>query len=352
MKKPLHVYILFLVSAVLMVYLLQQSEAKRVSDRTQDVGKDFLTRERMITGGFDSVFANFIWMRTNLRPEKSTKGMSKAEKEEHSNNMAKRDFAGFLKVVKLDPMFKKAYKYGILRVRTELPDKAIGLAERAIHFMKEDRKEFAEMASTISTQVKKDYNEALKFLTICVDGGGPNKDYLGRQYLRTVVRLDGIDPRKQDLITMSKIINIYHELYMKSSTLDGAMSEMPIEGEGAPMMEEPQDPGISYAWVMPELRKNVKTFLTRVGIEKNDVPKKAVFKVKKIFEDLMPSPNACKRCYNELHAGDHFCTFCGLKAQVHGVCKRDGTVLKGNFCHKCGDPSPYRTGKAAAKKPL
>jgi len=339
MKKPLHAYVLLLVSAVLMVYFSQQSESIRKADRAIDVGEEYLSRSRMLTGGFDSVFADFIWMRTNLRAEKSTKGMSKAQKDEHTINMAKRDFAGFLKVVKLDPTFKKAYRYGILRVRTELPDKAIDLAKIAIHYLKEDRKEFAEMASTISTQVKKDYNEALEFLTICVDGGGPNKDYLGRQYLRTVVRLRDIDPKKRDLITMSKIIDVYHELYMKSNEAENVdmQNYNPEEQQDPAQMD---DMGLSYAWVMPELRKNVKTFLTRVGVEENKVPRKSVTRVKQIFEELMPSPHACKRCYNELVAGDHYCSYCGLKSTAYGICARDKVVLKGNFCHVCGDAAP------------
>jgi len=342
MKKPLHVYMLLAISAALMIYFSQQSEIVRKKDRSSDVGEEYLSRGRMLTGGFDSVFADFIWMRTNLRAEKSTKGMSKAQKDEHTINMAKRDFAGFLKVVRLDPTFKKAYKYGILRVRTELPDKAIDLAKLAMHYLREDRKEFAEMASTISTQVKKDYKEALEFLTICVDGGGPNKDYLGRQYLRTVVRLRDIDPKKRDLITMSKIIDVYHELYMKSSDLENDdMQNFNSEGGEDPSEMEPMpNDSMSYAWVMPELRKNVKTFLTRVGLEENKVSKQSIHKVKQIFEELMPSPHACKRCYNELIAGDHFCSYCGLKASVYGVCARDKTILKGNFCHVCGDVAP------------
>ena len=352
MKSPLHI-IVFLASAVLMVFTLQKGVEHREKNRSKDVGTEYLKRSKMLTGGFDSVFADFIWIRTNLRNQDTPKNMSKAQEEDHIKNMANRDFAGFLKVVKLDPTFENAYDSGISRIENILPDQAITLAEMAIKFMPEKKKKFAEVASNVASRYKKDNNETLRFLRMCVMNGGPSKDYIGRRYLRTKLRLEDIDPHKTDLINMSKIISVYHELYMQTHGLSEEMSayggeDTQIE-EGAELPEDMSNPDdlINYEWIMPELRKEVKRFLTRVGTEKNNVPAPSVRKVEQIFESLMPSPYACKTCYLELQPGDVFCSFCGTKAVPYGICLKDQTVLKGKFCHVCGDPAPK---KKAIKK--
>lgn len=324
MKHPVHAYISFVAAFVLMIFLSQKSEELRIKDRAKDVGERYLKRSKPISGGFDAVLADFIWMRTNLsrQMELKTKGMTEQAKKDMLLRIAEKDYNGYAKVVSLDPTFKKAYRFGILRVMTELPDKAISMAELAMQYLKEDVKEFAELAGHISSN-KKDYKLALKFYEKSVSGG-PEKAYIGRKYLRTLVRLANLDPYSKDLMTVYGMIKIYDEAHRNAQEKFGT--------------EESSSQGMNDSWVKPTLLKNIKEFLGRVGLEKNDVPENSVKEVKAIYASLAPSENVCTRCYHEISPGDRFCSNCGLKTKVYGVCPHSGchAVLKGPFCHVCG----------------
>jgi len=347
MKSNVIAIIVFISGLMLMIFFQQQSERLRMEDRARDVGVTYLKREKMPTAGFDAVAADLIWMRTNLRRQpKMSQDVSREEKKEFLIREAKRDYIGYSKVVSLDPTFKRAYNFAILRLMSELPDQAIFLAEMAMTYLKADIKEFSELAGHIASTVQKDYPKAKEYYHDCV-AGGPSKDYLGRRYLRTVLRVEGIDPHDKSLDVFSKQIFAYNKEHLsivKGLEGLGEFGDMP-EGEGVkPEAMGQMDFGNmqTESWIQPILLEDIRSFLTRVTLEKNSIPEKTVNQVKDIYKSFAPKGHACSRCYTEYGPGESFCSQCGLNLKPYGICSKNGcgTVLKGHFCHICGTNAP------------
>lgn len=322
MKQTIHIYITLIVSAALMVFFVGKAEQLRFNDRKNDVGDQYLKRTKMLTGGFDAVASDLLWLKTNLSDTRIKSKKKTKVSEDVRLKLAQKSYQDYKKVVDLDPTFKQAYKYGVLGVMTELPDEAIDLARQAMANLKKDKKEFSELAGYISYNIKKDYSLAKEFYAKSVEGG-PRRDFIGRNYLRTLVRLAKVDPYSEKLAEIYKIIRIY-----ESAHKDLVVSSE-VEGTDIGSQQE-------SSWVKPHLEKNITDFLSRTGLEKHNVDTKLIAAVKKIYESLKPAGNVCERCYHLYEAGDKFCANCGLGVQVFGVCSTDGTVLKGSFCHKCG----------------
>lgn len=350
MKSNVVAIVALLSSLMLMIFFQQQSERLRKEDRAKDVGVSYLKREKMPTAGFDAVAADLIWMRTNLRRQpKLRQDISREEKKEFLLREAKRDFVGYNKVVLLDPTFKRAYNFAILRLMSELPDQAINLADMAMVYLKNDTKEFSELAGHIASTVKKDYKAALDYYEKCVSGG-PSKDYLGRRYLRTLLRIEGINPYEKTLENQAKQIVAYYEAnknMMSSLEGMGEFGDMGMEGmegiEGAEGMEAMDFGDVqSESWIQPILLDEIRKFLGRTSLEKHSLSNKKIEEVKTIYKSFAPKGHACQKCYAEYDAGDMFCYQCGLDLKPYGVCaKKDcGTILKGHFCHTCGEKAP------------
>ena len=64
--------------------------------------------------------------------------------------------------------------------------------------------------------------------------------------------------------------------------------------------------------------------------------------------------NFCEICLETYGSGDKFCSSCGAKVVVFGVCEECGAVKKGAHCSSCGAPkgeaAPAAVPKAAEKK--
>lgn len=348
MKSNVVAIIVLLSSVMLMIFFQQQSERLRMDDRAKDVGSSYLKRSKMPTGGFDAVAADLIWMKTNLRRQpKMPQDVAREEKREFLLREAKKDYVGYSKVVSLDPTFKRAYNFAILRLMSELPDQAISLADMAMLYLKDDTKEFSELAGHIASTVKKDYNTALDYYEKCVSGG-PSKDYLGRRYLRTMLRIEGINPHEKSLETMAQQIIAYNEANKNMmSSLEGMGEFGDMEGvegvEGAEGMEQMDFGEVqSESWIQPIILTEIRNFLARTTLEKHKLTKKTVDQIKAIYKSFAPKGYACSRCYVEYEAGDHYCFQCGLNLKAYGLCaKKDcGTILKGHFCHTCGTKAP------------
>jgi hypothetical protein len=60
--------------------------------------------------------------------------------------------------------------------------------------------------------------------------------------------------------------------------------------------------------------------------------------IKKVMDKVLSADKLCAKCLSHYAAGDKFCSPCGARVVIYGICKsyRCGNVLKGEFCSKCG----------------
>jgi hypothetical protein len=329
MKSNIVSLVVCLISALVMIFLQQKGMSLREDERSKDLGVSYLQRSKMPTAGFDAVAADFIWMRTNLKPQpKAKKDISDEEKKAFQKRIAERLFVGYSKVVALDPTFKKAYDFSILRIMSDLPDKGIALAELAMLYVDGGKKEFAELAGHIASTVLKDHRKALGYYEICVEGA-PEKDYLGRRYLRTILRTKGIDPYEKSMKGLFTRISEYDKKWNQVKSKLEETNSGEDEGQG--------DSGMGLEgqhWIQEIVLDRIRTFMDRALEEKVDST--MMKKVEGIYASYAPSGHNCSRCYQPYEAGDNFCFNCGLELEVYGACKRDGVVLRGDFCHECG----------------
>ena len=66
--------------------------------------------------------------------------------------------------------------------------------------------------------------------------------------------------------------------------------------------------------------------------------------IKKVMDKVLKDDHLCSKCLSQYAPGDRYCSCCGVKVVVYGICPRCRTISKGKFCAKCG------TTKAAADK--
>jgi len=332
MKGGPIVIIVLVCSVALMAFLQQQTASKRFEDRQRDFGASYLTREKLPTGGFDAMVADFIWLKTILR---RTLKMPDTLNLEEKNALIKRDaeqnLVAYSSVVSLDPTFEKAYDFAMLRVMTDLPDEAIKMAELGMIYCPKNKKDLAELAGHIASTVRKDNGQALGFYNICVEGS-PHKEYLGNRYIRILMKTKGMDPDEQGMDAFAKKILFYHNYHMSLVNTTGGAEGGPPAVEAGATVEKISGPGSS--WVQPLVMAQIKSFMNKAL--SHEVDERTLGSIKSVYESYRTSEQACRRCLLEYVAGDRFCTQCGLELEVFGACLRDGTVLRGHFCHTCG----------------
>ena len=59
--------------------------------------------------------------------------------------------------------------------------------------------------------------------------------------------------------------------------------------------------------------------------------------VEKIIGKVLANQHLCPECLVTYGAGDKFCSSCGLKVTLYGVCNKCGSVMKGQHCSECGN---------------
>lgn len=333
------------VAAILASMVLNKNAMNvRLSDRSGDVGNSYVMRDKPMTAGFDSVLADLKWMQTYLRgAPHPIKELSEAEKKVRLAKAAQLEQIGYAEVVSLDPTFEKAYRFAVLRLMIDMPREALQLADRGMLYCRENAKDFAELAAYISFKVMNDNQKAFDYYKKCVEGG-PAKDYIGRQYLRTLVRLKGFDPHSEDMVTNVKILMIYNDEHQAQTKMFKGFG--PDFGMGMKLADGSL---VQDSWVKPVLLRKTQELLAKVNMSKaGSLSEQDVAAVKKIYDAMKPPSNLCSTCYAHVLAGDKFCAGCGTKVETYGVCTACGAVLKGRFCHECGKDAGVKTAAQQA----
>ena len=55
-----------------------------------------------------------------------------------------------------------------------------------------------------------------------------------------------------------------------------------------------------------------------------------------IIRKVLQGEHICPACFHAYAPGDKYCSACGHKVPVYGICEKCGKVLKGDFCSSCG----------------
>lgn len=355
MNNTFIVGVSFVVSLLLSVVLANKAESYRIQDRQSDVGENYVNRSRMPTSGFDAVMADFIWMKTYLRKSAMPpKDASDEEKKTLMERSAEIEFNGYSKVVGLDPTFEEAYELAIRRLMYHRPKDALLLADRAIKFCKKDKDDFSEMAADISGRIMKKHEMARDYYEKLVSGVSLAKGYVARQYLRTLVRMNNMDPHSQVPDDIAQMISIYHDeiVRLHEKSVEGSQYAMLMAGGAGGtkgMALSPVGADSSYLHVF--LYEQTKSFMTQLRNEefRQSLKPEKIQKVQEIFNSLKPSAHLCNNCYSQtLSAGEQYCSNCGIKHEVFGTCsyascKDKHIVLKGSFCHHCGRKPEAKT---------
>lgn len=58
--------------------------------------------------------------------------------------------------------------------------------------------------------------------------------------------------------------------------------------------------------------------------------------IKKVMDKVLKADHLCAKCLSSYGPGDRFCSCCGVRVKVYGVCPRCRAISKGKFCSKCG----------------
>jgi len=58
--------------------------------------------------------------------------------------------------------------------------------------------------------------------------------------------------------------------------------------------------------------------------------------VDNVIGKVLASQHLCLECLSPYCAGDKFCSSCGFKVKVYGICDKCGNVMKGKYCSECG----------------
>ncbi|MBF0243825.1 MAG: hypothetical protein HQL31_00950 [Planctomycetes bacterium] len=276
MKNILSILV-FIASAVGMVVLNGLTEKRRLADRLVDFeapdNVTFINREKSIyTGGFDSVIADFMWMRNHLKTRVSLdQDAPKEERKAFELESAQRDLAAYVGIVSLDPTFEKAYDFSTLRLMVEQPNEAILLAKMAMRYCTKKKMDFAARAGHIASHVLGDHVLALEYYGVCVKDR-PYKEFIGRQYLRTLLRTKGVeDVYDESPETLAKMVLIYydaHKAIVSASTVD----------------TDYMDP--SETWLKPVILQKISELRSKPGADKVAELKR----INAIYKELMTPP--------------------------------------------------------------
>ena len=64
--------------------------------------------------------------------------------------------------------------------------------------------------------------------------------------------------------------------------------------------------------------------------------KEALDRATEISKKVFAHSHLCENCMTSYPAGAKFCSSCGLKVELYGVCNQCGVVKTGRFCNACG----------------
>lgn len=317
--------VMLVIALVLSVWLSNKLAHLRQEQTVQ-------ARTKSTRAGFGKFLSHVGWMRLiQLRGSSETL----------SDDDVKRMQRMYDSLTDLDPMFSKAYEEGAMDIQFFNAEEALRLLDKAMQVDRLKDWRIPYTAGYIAKLRLKDSSRALPYFEAAAKLPG-HPSYVDRSVLYARAELAGNEPMT--------VLNLWVDYYaggpgmlFREDEPPSSLGAMEAGGRfgvaghaGPPEEEKPRVAakirGLS-ASIVNDARKKLES-------ETDATQKKALQQrvdlAQKIVKRLAGGGHLCPMCFKPYTAGERFCSADGTALDVFGVCAKDGTVLRGAFCHVCG----------------
>jgi len=241
-------------------------------------------------------------------------------------------------IIRNDPDFEKAYEFGTMMISNEAPGKALELLKIGCDNPRlSSNSKIPFYAGFILSRYvdKKDQAAVTKKLKIDAEGffemaarrSSPEPErYVISYLMRAKAAKLGKTWKPQGEKAAIQIINDKHAF------LCAWINEATGGYEGRP--EDMSSTSIVQSSTKDMTRKVLEIAANLKEEYPNDPNITKTINVLK--STLLKGQNFCGKCLTVYAAGDKYCSACGAKVPVYGVCSKCGTVMKGAYCSSCG----------------
>jgi hypothetical protein len=312
MKKSLVVHIIVIVISVALGSILASSLAGRQMSIAKS--RDELSKSPL--GGFNKFASDVQWMLFI-----NYCGSINSVKEENVDEIYNR----LNTILRNDPDFVKAYNIGGMMLSVRAPVKSAEILMRGANNpnLKNNWKLPFLAGYVLSHNVKdkddpKRLKKAEEMFRLAVQRGNPPEHHVVSSLLRTRAKRIAKKGKSNGI----PIVNAKHA-YLCAWFDEWRKSNKGREGFSSASV------GISDM--------NERILKAAQEAKASEPGNKDILKtVDKVIGKVLANQHLCLECLSQYNAGDKFCSSCGLKVAVYGICGKCGTVMKGKHCSACG----------------
>jgi hypothetical protein len=325
MKKSLIVHILIMVIAAAAGSFIASTllmDQNRLSSARIKVGQKSAC-------GFNKFIADVQWMLFI-----NYCGSIDSIKKDNVNEV----YTRLASIIRNDPDFEKAYEIGTLMISIEASDKAVELLKSGcdnprlstnskIPFLagfilthNVDKKEVPALSKKLKT-------DAEGFFEMAARRSSPPESHIISNLMRAKAAKLGKTWKPQGAKAAIQIVNDKHALLC-------AWINETTGSKGKPGEEDMS----SYSLVQSSTGNATQKILGLAANLKNEYPdeQNIAKTINELKSSILKGQNFCGKCLTVYAAGDKFCSCCGTKVAIYGVCEKCGAVIKGAHCSACG----------------
>jgi len=240
-------------------------------------------------------------------------------------------------IIRNDPDFEKAYEVGTLMISSEAPEKAVELMKIGcdnprlstnwkIPFMTGFILMQNVNKNDLPAITKKLKTDAEGFFEMAARRSSPPERYVISYLMRAKALKLGKTWKPQGTKVTISIINDKHALlctWINEAAMDRG-------GKGDDM---------SSASIVQSSTKDITQKVLSIASslkEENPDDANVAKTINELKNTLLKGQNFCGKCMTVYAAGDKYCSSCGVKVVLYGVCEKCGVVKKGAYCSACG----------------
>ena len=322
MKKDTVIRVVIMVVALLAGAYL----ANILTPMQQEISKDKAQITKAPIAGLHKIMADVAWMRfINVAGGMDTIDTKNVDK---ISSMLE-------KIIAYDPNFEEMYQSGVLCMSNADPVKAIEILKKACEndYLKSNSKLPFNAGFLLSRTIvdqndpnnilsKPDYTQAAKYVRMAMERSSQPEPYVVSSYIRAKAKAKAEADKKIDeyYATLSVLYDEWKA--SKKGSYEGAIAET----SSIPDLESR----------LLKAAQNAKNPVDYDGKPIKALPQTLAL-IAKVQKEVLADNHLCPNCITPTAAGAKFCTNCGGKVQVWGICKTCNKVLTGgSYCADCG----------------